>query len=547
MDALTGLNTASPITKSLLLATIITAVVYFLQRYLTVQKDPEEPPYIYARIPVIGHLLGIIKDGAKYYTSLEKKYSLPIYALPVLTGRLYMVTSPEWAQAIHRAHKTMQFNELIAPAMKSLFALDEPSMEIVNTNKNGEDGTWESILLEIHDMLFSVLAPGPDLDSVNHGILSKLMPDVNQLAKGGSTSTTKLWYWLRHRLSIAGVETIWGPRSPFSRHPEMEEDFWTFEASAGALAMAPYPYMFARKGYKARERLFEIFEEYVEAGGYKDAETSQLAKNRVSINMDKYGLSKRMFAQGECSLLFGALLNTIPTGFWLISHIFSDKALLARVRAEVDGCISIGDTPNRRIINVPELRTSSVLLAACFRETLRVAGGVNSSRWVAADTTVTNTSTGESYVLKKGSVVQIASNVIHQRSLWGDDPQVFDPTRFLSTAEKAKSEAGGGRPQDPAAPFRDTNGKMYSGAFRSFGGGNNICPGRHFAQTEILTLAAIFVAGFEIENVDGDGKYKMPAVETRWLALGVMKPKTDVEVNIRRRKGWEDVEFGFEM
>jgi cytochrome P450 len=166
---------------------------------------------------------------------------------------------------------------------------------------------------------------------------------------------------------------------------------------------------------------------------------------------------------------------------------------------------------------------------------------------VTEDTTVTNTSTGETYLLKKDSIIQIASNVIHARPFWGPDAASFNARRFMATGEKARNEAGTGKPPDPAAPFRSSDGKVYSSAFRSFGGGNNICPGRHFAQTEILGLTSLFVAGFEIENASGGGGYRMPPYEDFKLMLGVLKPGKDVDVVISRRKGYENVKWAFEM
>ena len=143
-------------------------------------------------------------------------------------------------------------------------------------------------------------------------------------------------------------------------------------------------------------------------------------------------------------------------------------------------------------------------------------------------------------------MIQIASNVIHDRDLWGANASSFNPRRFLSTGDKARSEANSGKPQDPAAPFRDTSGKLHSGAFRSFGGGNNICPGRYFAQTEIMALTSLFVTGFEIESASGD-EYQMPPYENFKLMMGVIKPGKDVDVRIRRRTGFEEVKFEFSM
>ena len=57
----------------------------------------------------------------------------------------------------------------------------------------------------------------------------------------------------------------------------------------------------------------------------------------------------------------------------------------------------------------------------------------------------------------------------------------------------------------------------------------------------------MFITGFEIENPDTPGKYTKPPYESFKLCLGVVKPGEDVEVTIRRRPGYEDVDFAFEM
>ena len=73
------------------------------------------------------------------------------------------------------------------------------------------------------------------------------------------------------------------------------------------------------------------------------------------------------------------------------------------------------------------------------------------------------------------------------------------------------------------------------------------CPGRFFAQTEVLALASLFVDGFEIQPAISGGRYKMPPQEDFKLMMGVVKPGKDVEVEIRRRKGFENIEWAFEM
>ncbi len=265
----------------------------YLQPLFSVPKDRREPPLLHSSIPVIGHLLHLIKHGSDYLLELERHYHQSIYMLIIGKGRMYVVTSPEWAQAIHKSHKSLRFNTIVCQAMKNVFLMDEPAMELIEHNANGEDGTRSGILLEMHDMLGSVLAPSQDLDDMNRSILSEVLPAINGLAKNG-TQQIQLWGWLRYRFSVASTTAIWGPKNPFLLYPDVEPAFWEFEAAVLPLSMAPLPCLLARKGYKARQRVFNAFEEYFENSSYKEPGTSQLVRNRVVINLERHGLSKKM-------------------------------------------------------------------------------------------------------------------------------------------------------------------------------------------------------------------------------------------------------------
>lgn len=50
---------------------VFVAVVAIATRLLRLKKDPREPPFISSKIPVIGHLIGMITGGADYYGKLE--------------------------------------------------------------------------------------------------------------------------------------------------------------------------------------------------------------------------------------------------------------------------------------------------------------------------------------------------------------------------------------------------------------------------------------------------------------------------------------------
>jgi hypothetical protein len=62
----------------------------------------------------------------------------------------------------------------------------------------------------------------------------------------------------------------------------------------------------------------------------------------------------------------------------------------------------------------------------------------------------------------------------------------------------------------------------------------------------MLSFVALFVAGFEIKSPDG-GVYVPPPFADAEIIQGVRRPKRDVEVLVKRREGFEEVEWGFEV
>lgn len=78
------------------------------------------------------------------------------------------------------------------------------------------------------------------------------------------------------------------------------------------------------------------------------------------------------------------------------------------------------------------------------------------------------------------------------------------------------------------APYFSIDG--LSGIWIPYGGGQNKCPGRHFAKQEILlTLASLF-SYFEIELM-GPG----PKMDWRTYGTGVLAPRSSVRFKVRRR------------
>ncbi|KAM7210403.1 hypothetical protein V8F06_014220 [Rhypophila decipiens] len=115
-----------------------------------------------------------------------------------------------------------------------------------------------------------------------------------------------------------------------------------------------------------------------------------------------------------------------------------------------------------------------------YQETLRHRSMGTSVREVMQDTMLDGR-----WLLKKGAMLQMPSRIIHQDSgLWGSDVADYNPRRFLPEERK-------NRPSNIC--------------FRAFGGGETLCPGRHFATNEALAVVALFVVRFDMVPVTADG------------------------------------------
>lgn len=184
-----------------------------------------------------------------------------------------------------------------------------------------------------------------------------------------------------------------------------------------------------------------------------------------------------------------------------------------------------------RTISINALKTKVPLLISVFREVLRLTAPLQSVRVVLEDTVV-----ADQYLLKKGSIVQIPTGVVNlDRTTWGNDAHEFNPRRFEKSVNGTITDS------------RSATGKddmVHPAASRSFGGGRSLCPGRHFAQMEIVGFTAMMLLGFDLESADRM-TMELPGTIIGLLPISIPRPKQDLKVNICRREGMESVKWAF--
>jgi cytochrome P450 len=250
-------------------------------------------------------------------------------------------------------------------------------------------------------------------------------------------------------------------------------------------------------------------------------------RNRYKTGV-KNGVSIKDIARYEIGGSLAVLVNTAPAAFWMLLYVSSYPGVLRIIREEVGSILtSSTDEEGVRInsLDIASLKESCPFLTSTFQEVLRLRSMGTSVRQVMQDTVLDG-----QWLLKKDCMIQMPSRVIHKdASVWGTDVDDFNPRRFMKD-ERHQTE-NGKRP--PAT------------AFRAFGGGTSLCPGRHFATNEILALVSMLVIRYDI--TPASGTWSMPETHNTNVAAVIMEPDTDVEVEISQRQGFEDARWVFSL
>jgi cytochrome P450 len=223
----------------------------------------------------------------------------------------------------------------------------------------------------------------------------------------------------------------------------------------------------------------------------------------------RHGLSTDEAAKIEMATSLAMLSSGAVTTFWLLFHILSDRDLTASIREELHQATETKNDEQIRVINLSAIKDRCPTLVAALNETLRYHSTVINIKQVQHDTTL-----DAQYLLKKNGIVMIPGHSVHHnKSLWGPSADTFDHHRFLSPQSKKNLSS--------------------TAAFRPFGAGVTMCPGRHFSTNVILSLVVMVLVRFDVTPVSGEWKEPEKRKADMWNAMP--KPDCDVDVVLRPR------------
>lgn len=405
-------------------------------------------------------------------------------------------------QRIDRHIMTVAFSPIQARLCENVMLLDKNSMtKVAGEKETAEDGYLRSFARAIAPGA----SPGQGLDSLSMAAVKHFAAAFDRRAASGPT-TVNMYEWLRHEIFVSTMEATYGPHNPF-RKAENEKTWFELESGILTLLLNLFPSVLARRSLKACHTLIAEFDRYFSER--KHLNGSLLVQLREKHNA-AYGLDTNETAHVEIGQVTGAIVNTVPTAFWLVWQVLADPVIFTDCSQEIHQLVTTSSDGIHNI-DLADVMTACPVLVSTWQEVLRFHGISIAARVIKEDTLV-----DDQYLLKKGGLLMMPNAVIHSDlALWGPTVGQFNHKRFLKSAKSGESRY-------PAA------------AFRGFGGGHVLCPGRHFASTEVLALLALLLVRFDIKPVEG--KWIQPDKDNV-MDRACPLPKRDVRVELIPKGG----------
>jgi hypothetical protein len=273
------------------------------------------------------------------------------------------------------------------------------------------------------------------------------------------------------------------------------------------------PKLFASKGIAAREVVVRAMKQYFQSGaheGNSPLTTARYASLKDHISCDD--MARFATVNG-----LAIIVNLLPVAFWTVYHIFTDPQLIADIRAQVESITTDNTTEQGKCIRKINLHAlkDAPLLFSTVQETLRYRVTGTGPRKVMQDTIIGQ----DSDRLKRDSVIMIANRALHfEKVAWGPTADQFIAERFCH--------------------------KTPAHAFRGFGGGVNLRPGKSFVMQQIAAFVVMLVARFDV--LPENGKWADVGQDGRKMAVQIAPPDREVRVRIVPRSKAEGCEWVFE-
>ncbi|KAI9763251.1 MAG: hypothetical protein M1840_000826 [Geoglossum simile] len=457
--------------------------------------------------------------------------------------RVYLITGSSNVQKFFRSSKSLIFENFVANVTEMILGMPAADAQILREDSSGRGAVplgavsergriWHKIVEISH----SNLHDRKSLSLLATRWISKFLQEVDALhtPSGEEWVEAPIYGFIRGPMLRASVSTILGPRW-LEECPTFERDLWAFDGAFLKLLIGA-PRFLCRKGWDARKNLLSATKRWL-ARGWEDFDWQDEKMKDVvwevifghkivrerEMALREYGVSLDGRTAFEFGLIWASVINSIPATGWVLIEILRDPELYRRVRAEivVAGAVTIDKSTGATHFDGAKA-ASMPLLQSVYQECLRLYMSIPVVRSLRNDIEI------DGYILRAGNAIITPTYLAHHNpSVWStpDHPaHAFWADRFMRNSN------------DP-----NESGKKDPGDYFPFGGGLNICPGRHRGKDEILAAVAVLLTNFEFEFVSHIGQNGRPTAQEpgplnieNYQSRGVVQPDRDILVRMRR-------------
>ncbi|CDM28621.1 hypothetical protein DTO013E5_939 [Penicillium roqueforti] len=464
------------LSPTVLAAAGVVALLILSKLAFTPKQLPNEPEVIPHWMPFFGHAFRFAKSKREFFRWANRKVEGQAFSVPMGGRRHYIFSDPVDIAGIHKNGKTLSIRGFVRFIYISIWgfkAADADQMWNIKPEWHRMDLEW--LLSDKNDIIAMQY-----LQRIEEQ-LRNLDAEIDAAPKKTITRPG-----LKTVVDVQGkatVQVLYGATT-LQKHPGLLDDLTTMVRDGfwGLLFRAPR--FLYRDAYEARDRIINTYADLVENIETRKDVSQYLYERTVYLTQS--GMSPQCQGADMLRTMFASLLNSMPTGYLALLHILAEPGLADEVRKELADAQYSSDRSPAELLEI--LPTKMPLLRSIWHETLRMHNNSLTVREVVADTQFTGK---KKWFVQKGGVINIPCGLMHFNEALHPDAESFHARRFLE-----KSLGG--------------EGESHARTTKPFGGGTTYCPGRVFAEKQMIGMVAAMVMRYNLEIANAD--WKMPLV-----------------------------------
>ena len=442
------------------------------------QNGAKTVPAVPYWIPLLGHLPNMAIDAEGFVKNLRYLYGQGIFALNFGGTRHNVMYTPGLATALLNQKTSNADSEAVSNTlMKSIFGFPASEQKQYDAAIHDIMDCYKTLLSEpyLGDMVTQtadkIKENIPNLVSFLNSPVDQMpwertsLVNVCKNGKGEEVVEASLLQLIRDFCAFTANESLMGTDF-LANFPEFLDDLWIMDRAflflaAGLPRWLPIPLLSAARAARNRNlRRADTFHVAMEKhlnGENPGAEWSSLddvgslVKARLPV-YKKYGFSIRARAACEHALMWAANANSNALIFWMLNHIYEDKALLAKVREEIAPYVRIEQFTNTGLpitepprithMDIDGLCNNCPLLKSCYIECLRLDTASWSLKIIKQDFVLQSRDKySQPWMLRKGDYAHAAHDLHSTDPNYFTNPMVWRANRHVKFDDKNKRSA----------------------------------------------------------------------------------------------------------